>query len=549
MAASNLYPPIIDTFMPAFTTSQCLLYFELSDFNTLDDIETNLVQVSITNQKSNENSLKKLNGIGFYTVYSNADKYFVVIDSEDLKEGFIKGQYYKVQIRFTSKGTSYNGSISANNAPTASWINNNLENFSEWSSVCLIKRISEPSIFSNVFRFFNNQYKYDSRFLKYNATVEFNPDEKEYLLNYKLELIKDSVKIDESPILYPQAGKNLNKILYNFKKKLDLNTTYNLYLSYETSSGYMGEYLTSFVSPSEVSSIIAPIVSAIPDPDQGRIKIQLEAPNGFPNFGTYYVNIYRSSSKSNFQDWEEIALVNYSQINNSSTTYFDYSVESGVWYDYSAQVFNNQGACSPEGFTPDKVIVLYEDMFLNSIGRQLKLRFDSHITSYKKVVTENKIETLGSTYPIIRRNSATNYRQFSITGLISYFSDDGEIFLTEDNIYLAEDKKDEGGSSITDKYYEFNSENGITPYTDYIKEREFREKVINFLCSDKVFLLRTITEGLTLVRLMDINFTPKQELNNYIYTFTATAVEIAECNPENYYKYKVFPELYSTIQL
>ena len=155
---------------------------------------------------------------------------------------------------------------------------------------------------------------------------------------------------------------------------------------------------------------------------------------------------------------------------------------------------------------------------------------------------EAKTETLGSPYPIIRRNSKTNYKQFALTGIISFLSDDGEIFLTEDEIY-------DGLTSNTERYKEYNEEHRITPYTDYIKEREFRERVINYLTSDKAFLLRTMTEGVILIKLMNVNITPNQSLNNYICTFTADAIEIDESNPENYYKYKVFPWMYSTIQL
>lgn len=546
--SSNLYPPIVDTFMPAFTGNSCRVYFELSDFNTLEDINQNLIQVTVTNQKNNENSLINLNGIRFYTIHydSSEDKYYIEIQSSHLKEGFVTGQYYKIQIRFTIAGASYTGysseSDNTNKIPSIEWINTNINSFSEWSSVCLIRRISDPNITTRTFTSIGGTLRYDTRLFKFDGILEFpNPEEGEYLSEYLLTLKKGDTVIEQTPIQFPPLDNNVNRIVYSFKKRLESNTNYTLLIAIATNNDYIKTFTYNFISPTVIGSLSAPIVTTIPDPDQGRIKVTLEAPSGFPS-GNYYVAIYRSSHKSNFEDWEEISLVNF--YHNRSTTFFDYSIESGVWYKYIGQVFNiTSGGYGIESVVSDPVTALFEDVFLNSQGRQLKLQFDSHVTSYKRVITENKTETLGSKFPFVRRNSVTNYKQFQITGLISYLGDDGEIFLTENDIYGHE------SDSITTLYYNFNKEHRITPYTDYVKEREFREKVFDYLHSGKVFLLRTMTEGLVLVRLMDINLSPKQELNNYIYSFTATAIEIAECNPANYYKYKVFPWYYSTIQL
>ena len=37
---SNLYPPLVDTFMPAFVRTQpCRIYFSLSDYNSESEIK------------------------------------------------------------------------------------------------------------------------------------------------------------------------------------------------------------------------------------------------------------------------------------------------------------------------------------------------------------------------------------------------------------------------------------------------------------------------------------------------------------------------------
>ena len=568
---SNLYPPIIDTFMPAFSGNSCKVYFELSDFNTSDDINLNLAQVSIRNQKNNENVLANPNGIRYYNMIPVSDvndvnygKYYIEISSSHLTEGFYSGLYYKVQIRFTSSNldiSNNNYYIGTPDNPNISWINNNLNDFSEWSTVCLIRQITEPNITTTSFEEISGEKRSPSRLLRFKADVKFVANEGECLSEYRLELREGGEQgtlLADSGIQYPSYDFP-NRISYNFKRKMDSNKTYTLITYITSNNGYTKKDITTPITVGDYSSAaLAPTIIAIPDPEHGNIVINFLFDQ--PASTDSYVVLTRTSNRSNFLDWEEIALLGF--YNGTSNVFIDKSIESGIWYNYTAQLIDNQKTYSSETTLSEPVIVTYEDIFLNSQGKQLRLRFDSHVTSYKRTVLENKIETLGSPYPFIRRNSNTDYRQFSITGLISFHMDSDNIIdsisishnsdhiTTQDieGIFVTEDELYNGDTNV-ERYHNYNSSNGIHPYNDYIKEREFRERVINFLNSGKVFLLRTMTEGLTLVRLMDINFTPKQELNNYIYSFTATAIEVDECNSENYYKYKVFPHLYSTTQL
>ena len=59
MAASGLFPPVLDTYMPAFLkdAGYFKINFDISDFNSAGDISTK-VQVSVRDQYSNENLLK-----------------------------------------------------------------------------------------------------------------------------------------------------------------------------------------------------------------------------------------------------------------------------------------------------------------------------------------------------------------------------------------------------------------------------------------------------------------------------------------------------------
>ena len=62
---------------------------------------------------------------------------------------------------------------------------------------------------------------------------------------------------------------------------------------------------------------------------------------------------------------------------------------------------------------------------------------------------------------------------------------------------------------------------------------------MEFLTDGEVKLFRSETEGNVLVRLMNVSFTPNQALGRMVYSFSATAYEIDECNFENYNKYNI----------
>ena len=143
MAASGLFPPVLDTYMPAFLkdAGYFKVNFDISDFNSAGDISTK-VQVSVRDQYSNENLLKSPIEIAFvdYEIDTNTNQKYVKINQDDLiGSSFVIGKIYKIQLRFIS-------STAQNINQSITFINDNLDKFSEWSTVCLIKCISKPTL-------------------------------------------------------------------------------------------------------------------------------------------------------------------------------------------------------------------------------------------------------------------------------------------------------------------------------------------------------------------------------------------------------------------
>ena len=87
---NNLYPPIVDTYMPAFLkdTSPARIYFSLSAFNVESDIKN--IQVSVRNQNTNLTALdttiypseiKIVDKLGIDPERRTDDKYYIEINT------------------------------------------------------------------------------------------------------------------------------------------------------------------------------------------------------------------------------------------------------------------------------------------------------------------------------------------------------------------------------------------------------------------------------------------------------------------------------------
>jgi hypothetical protein len=68
----------------------------------------------------------------------------------------------------------------------------------------------------------------------------------------------------------------------------------------------------------------------------------------------------------------------------------------------------------------NEIFVDFEDIFLYDGKRQLKVRYNSKVTSFKTDYLETKVNTIGSKFPFIFRNGNVEYKEFPISGLISY---------------------------------------------------------------------------------------------------------------------------------
>ena len=248
---NNLYPPIVDTYAPAFIYDQedCKVYLNISQFNSESEIKKNLVQVIIQDQNTNRSVLNDsyVNEIKMATLNGNNQSgYYITISRNDIQENrFALNTYYKVQIRFTSSQASQ--FYSNNDGGFADWLNENLNYFSEWSSVVLIHGISKPTL--NISELSNNSTTVLKRkHFEIIGSISFaSAEDTEKLRKYWIELYHNSTLLEQSG----EIISNNNQLLYNISSVLKESQNYTIKVQIQTTNFY------SFSTPVSFSIRIA----------------------------------------------------------------------------------------------------------------------------------------------------------------------------------------------------------------------------------------------------------------------------------------------------
>ena len=539
-ATLNIYPPVIDTYMPAQITGENLrVYFSISDYNDIDDIVN--AQVTISDQESNLSVLDRtkypsqimLKTINEDPLVETDSKYYVTIAPTD--GTFDIDKFYKVQIRFTTTEAD----PVALTIPQAidDWLSENLDYFSEWSRVTLIKWIAENYITIEGQRLTETISIPKSK-LELAGVLKFSDGtneiaSKEYLNSYSIKIQdgNDAVMVESETLYTDKQSNNPNEFWYKLKRILEAGE-YTLTVTYQTNSLYKTSEAGTLVIIGDSGEDQDFIFSVKENQEEGQMTIRISRVSQTAFTGE--LTIKRSSDDTNFTIWEDMHTITVDGQTSFSYDWVDKTVESGKLYKYALLESYSDLTYLKEY---NKILMLVlDDMYLTVADKQLKIQFNPQVSSFKQVVNEGKIETIGSPYPYIRRNAAINYAQFPISGLISCQMDENENFITKEALY--------GGKELLKKYEQYNTIERNNPFVttvdnDFVYEKKFRDVVIKFLMDGKVKLFRSPTEGNYLVRLTDISFSPNQQLGRMIWTFSATANEIAENTVDNYYKYNV----------
>lgn len=272
-----------------------------------------------------------------------------------------------------------------------------------------------------------------------------------------------------------------------------------------------------------------PILTAAVDNTEGCISLSFYS-NSLENssIDANFV-VYRSDEDHNYLNWEQCYCFS---INDSSVRQMDfwqdYTVEHEKKYTYAIAQFNTEGLYSNKiqsNLDSNKnsvpVSVSFDDIFLYDGLYNMKIKFNPKVSSLKHNKLESKIETIGSQYPFIFKNGSVSYKEFPISGLITYLMDTS--------------------------YYITNSSRPRTPTFEQIdnflstdltskniyKERIYKLDMLSWLTNGRPKLFRSPTEGNYLVRLLNVSLAPMDQLGRMLHTFSCTAYEIADFTYEN----------------
>lgn len=549
MALNTLYPPIVDTYMPAFEVDTngkgtCRIFFSISKYNELaandsasqEDSKIRSIWVSITDPKTNLSMVNtNVFKSGLVYIYSKnigmdssrvgEDKYYIDIPNNFIvQEEWNRGQVYKIQLRFCSAGSDVI-------KDEMNWPVVNSYLFSEWSTVCLLQGILPPTVQLKGFDSTGIETRFGTLDNLILGSVSFDKEDNDFLNFYSIKLYKqnelDDILFDSGTVY--TSNFNPNSIYYQMQYVFEDGVRYTLKLNGTTDKLYSFEKVFDFFVLDADGGSFKATIAAEPEDTLGRMKISVTS-NTEVGLGNYVIK--RASSKTNFTSWEDIKTIVFKDGKYLNFTWYDYTIESGVWYKYCIQKRDKGNNRSIAIITEKSQMALFNDMFLvGKDNQQLKLKFNPQVSTYSYNVLESTTQTIGSKYPFVKRNGAVNYRTFSISGLISYYMDEERLFATEEELY----------DGVKDLYQAYNDEHRIGLYNDFTLERTFREKVLEFLQDGEVKLFKSATEGNILITLTGVSFSPEQQLGRMLYSFNAQAVEIDDLTISNLDKYNIQP--------
>lgn len=251
------------------------------------------------------------------------------------------------------------------------------------------------------------------------------------------------------------------------------------------------------------------------------IKVETNIEEGYANLdliGKEVVsgNFILSRSSSKEPDvWNKIFSFSLNEEIPNRHLWRDNTLEEGVTYTYAIQQYNKYNVFTSR-ILSEPVCIQFEHMYLSDRERQLKIKFNPKISSFKPNILESKTDTINGKYPFIFRNGNVYYHELPLSGLISLQMDENHLFIGGQNEEELTRKKTK---AVQD----------INPERDIIyQEREFKREVLSWLTDGKPKLLRTPTEGNFIVRLMNVSLSPLDQLGRMLHTFSATAYEIED---------------------
>lgn len=486
-----IYPPLIADTIPAFTKDKIIIPFSQNPAVGVDEVKGFKL---IVKRYTDSEIITTLSVAVDKSLYDSNTKFWEVA-FETTNSSWIPNpkEYYKFQISYDD-GTEYFAYSSAS-------IGRCIEKPTVW-----IKDLTGgEKVNKNLFEYIG----------QYETTTSSEP-----VYSYQFIFYDDNNKViqDTGKILHnvdkDNVGNDKRFSTHVFRLYCDLKDDIIYTLKYIVTS--INNYTTSLeykiVKETEGdidSSMMLQAFQSVFDKDNGCISVQVTKNTNIDASGKYMIQRTEDGVK-----WEEIVKFDFSEtLDTDFIIWKDYSVKQGTQYVYSIQKYINEKWSQRK--TTDSITPDFEDIFLTDGKRQLKIKYNPKVSSFKNVILEQKTDTIGGKYPFIFKNNSVNYKEIPISGLISYLSDN-------DGLFINNDSQEEFDTSL--------SSNNVT------KEREFKLEVLDWLNNGKPKIFRSPTEGNYVVRIMNVSLSPETAIGRMLHSFTATAYEIMDNNFDNLVK-------------
>ena len=511
-----MFAPLVRTTQPAFVYPGEVVnfYFSLSSYHDIEEIAGAKIRIINPNQSAAASNYLIYEGTfeknSWNVDETTKEKYISFILGED--KGLVKNNFYQAQLYFY---TSEN-------------------KLSEPSQVSLIRPI--PAIDNDTVTIsIDVENQKVSGFFSYEdgSTIET-------IQSYIVTILEDSgVEYTSKAIDNTNLGLSFSsKIDYYFKE----GSNYIIKINYTTVNGYENTIQKDFISPTLEADEEWEDFTALFSDDNFGGSIHIEITSSLNKIGTLLIQ--RTSEESDFRGWKTVATLKLEDYLSQGYTisWYDYMAEGGKLYKYRFRYLTN--GVSYLSDNNYYYSLNFSDVFLSAPDKQLALRYDTKIDNFKWVTVESVTNTLGGIYPLVRRSAATKYRQFNLSGLIYFDAFETDSLAVDSQGKSIDFWLDAESSSLflsqEDAYAFQNTVN--THYKNYLQnpniyEKKFKDLALEFLTDGKPKLFRSFQEGNIIVYLSNISFSPNNQLNRRVYSFSATVTEICEASPENLKKY------------
>lgn len=505
---AKLYPPVLSGTIPAFSGTSIEVPFSMSR------------AVSVTEVYGLVLKVKKINGSTIGTVTISGCSSPAKFSVSNLKLAL--GEFYKIQLAYVGldKEVGY------------------------FSTVGIAKFTSEPTVkieglttaqsnnHNYVYTGIYRQASYNEKDGVYNTTT-YDTSEKLYSSRFYLydenyNIIKDTGEIlhnahgDVSPYEATDT--------FEFHDDLDIDRPYYIEYSVTTSNGMVRSSPRYKLYQRRLRPMVLQAHLEIKnDFETGTIQVNLVQDVDELASGLFLLS--RASSKTP-NKWEPMKKFALQSEYPNRVLFKDYTVEQGITYQYALQQYNSNEVYSERKLS-NSVVADFEDLFLYDGQRQLVVKFNPKVSTFKENRVEQKTETIGSKYPFIIKNGSVSYKELTISGLISYQMDSIEQFMTKDDLELPY-------NSFDNKRYPMRD-----LITDNIRaERLFKTEVLSWLNNGGIKLYRSPSEGNFVVRLMNVTASPMDQLGRMLHTFNCNAYEMAPCSYDSLVSFGILaPEM------